>query len=223
VIVVLIYILLVVVCLLGLVLLAPIQFAVEGEYAERVSIQGRLRWTGGLLRFEIIYSEGKFKGSWGILWMKKLNPMKAGKRSKKEKPSQAKKPRTSKEGSKSNGNISSFLNPELFRIVKDVFHKLLQALHLRMNLSGTFGFDDPALTGLMAGLIGAIGRGASSIDLTPDFTSTVVDMRGTIQGWIMPLQILVIGIVFMLMKPVRAIWWPKIKFRKKQKEAVQYA
>jgi hypothetical protein len=219
---VLIYILFILGAVVGLILLAPIHFDFGGEYTESLTFQGRMRWAGGMLSFAIIRREGIFHWALGIFGLKKPSPMSASKTRKSKKPPKREKPRTNKEGGNSFGNISSFLNLQLFTAVKDVFHQLVRALHLELNLSGTYGFDDPSLTGVTVGLIAALERGSSSIDLNPDFTRAVIDLRGSLQGWIFPVQILAIGIVFSLMKSVRAIWWPRIKFRKKQKEAVQY-
>jgi len=208
---------------LAIISLAPIHFDIWGEYADSVSFQGRVRWAGGLLGFEILRREGNFHWTLGIFGLKKSKPETAEKKTpKNEKNPKSEKRQAQKGRDKSIGNIASFLNLQLFKAVKDVFHKLVGALHLDLNLSGTYGFDDPSLTGVTVGFIAALDRGSSSIDLTPDFSREVVDVRGSIKGWIIPLQILAICVVFLLMKPVRAIWWPRIKFRKKQKEAVQY-
>lgn len=202
--------------LLGLILLPPIHFDAGGEYADRLNLQGRGRWAGGLLSLEIIRSEGRYQCSLGLLGLKKAIP-----KSEKKTPS-SKKPRTRKRRASSNGNILSFVNPSLFFAIKAVLFKLVQALHLGLDLAGTYGFDDPSLTGVTMGVIATLNSGSNAIDLNPDFTKAVVDIRGRIWGWVSPFQIIVIGVGFFLKKPVRAIWWPKIKTRKKQKEAFQY-
>ncbi|PKM78118.1 MAG: hypothetical protein CVU90_03600 [Firmicutes bacterium HGW-Firmicutes-15] len=214
---VLIYILLTLGVLLGIILLAPIHLDILGEYAESLSFQGRVRWAWGLFSFEVIRSEGRFHWSLGFLGLKKAKP-----KSIRKTPGR-KKLRTEKKPGGSSGNISSFINLQLFTALKVVFRKLVRALHLELNLTGTYGFEDPSLTGVTVGVIAALNRGSSSIDLNPDFTRALVDIRGSVRGWFIPFQILTICVVFSLKKPVRAIWWPKIKYRKKQKEAVQYA
>ena len=214
---VLIYILVTLGALLGIILLVPINFGFRGEFAESLSFQGQVGWAGGLFRLEIIRSEGILHWAMSFLGMKKSIPKSA-----KETPA-SKKPPTKKKVSRSTGSISTYINRQLFAAVKVVLRKLVQSLHLNLNLSGTYGFDDPSLTGVTAGLIAAIFGKSASIELKPDFTEAVVDVKGSIRGWFIPLQIVVICIVFSLSKPVRAIWWPKIKFRKKQKEVVKYA
>lgn len=220
---VLIYILLALVVLLVIILVAPIHFAGRIEYAESFNLQGQVRWAGGLLSIELMRSEGTFHGTWGFLgWQKAISKNEAKSPDSKSPPG-SKKPRTPKKSSHSKSDLSAFMNPQLFVALKNVFLKLVQALHLKLQLSGIYGFDDPSLTGVMVGAIAALNRDSSFIDLDPDFTREVVDIRGSIGGWLSPLQIIVIGLGFIFKKPVRAIWWPKIKFRKKQKEAVQYA
>jgi hypothetical protein len=203
--------------LLGIILLAPFHFDFGGEYKESLNLQGQVGWAGGLLKIRIIRSEGIFHWSLGFLGLKKSNPVGTRKNISPQKP------RAEKKRAGSTGNLTSFLNLQLFTAVKVVFRKLVRGLHLRWNLSGIYGFDDPSMTGVMIGVIAALNGGSSSLDLNPDFNRAVVDIRGSIRGWFSPLQILAICIVFALKKPVRAIWWPKIKIRKKQKEALKYA
>ncbi len=205
--------------LLVIILSVPIHLEFSGEYAEIFNLKGRLRWAGGLLSIEIIRSKGMIYWSFGCLGLKKSKPKKRKTTPGKDARQAAKK----KKRANAFGNLSSFLNPQLFAAVKTLLLKLIKALHLNFNLAGTYGFDDPSLTGFTVGLLAALNTGGRSIDLDPDFTREVVDIRGRIRGWFSPLKLMAIGAVFLLKKPVRAIWWSKIRFHKKQKEAVQYA
>lgn len=204
--------------LLAIILLAPIHLEVSGEHAEGFNFLGRFNWVWGLLSIEIIRSKGIYHWSLGGLGLKKSMP----KNSKKATPGK-KTSRSTKKRASSFGNISAYLNQQLFAAVKTALFKLIRALHLQINLSGTYGFDDPSLTGVVTGLLAALNTGGGSINLDPDFSRGVADIRGSIRGWFSPLQIIIICVIFFLRKPVRAIWWPRIKFRKKQKEAVRYA
>lgn len=214
---VLIDILLALVALLGIILLAPFHFDFGGEYEQRLSFRGQVRWAGGLFSLEIMRRVGKMQMTLGFFGLKKPISNMGKKEPKKKKPNR-------KKGlTDSIGNLSSFITRQLFTAVKVVFSKLVQALHLGLNLSGIYGFDDPSLTGVMAGVIAALNIGRSSEYLNPDFTGAVAEIQGSMRGWFIPLQILVIVLLFLLKKPVRAIWLPKRKFNKKQKEDVQYA
>ncbi|HWP95432.1 MAG TPA: hypothetical protein VN426_01135 [Syntrophomonadaceae bacterium] len=213
---VLIYCLSILAVLLAAVILAPIQYCLLGEYAQGFDFRGRIRWAGGFFSFEMIRSDRKVHLSLGLMGIRKNISPGAGKSTKTEKPS----PKKGRE--KSFGNIMAFINRQLFTALKNLLGKIIRALHLNMNLSGTYGFEDPSLTGMVMGLIATLPGIGGSIDLHPDFTQSIVDIRGSIRGWFVPLQILAIGVVFIFKKPVRALWWPKIKIRRKQKEVVQY-
>lgn len=211
-------VLLVIGILLIAILLVPIHFYFQGGYAQRVNFQGRIRWTGGFLSLDITRSEGKIQTSLGLLGIKKHMSPGAGTSRKDQKPS----PEKGREKSSGN-NIMDFISRQLFAAVKDLLGKLIRAWHLNINLAGIYGFEDPSLTGIVMGLIATFQYVSGSIDLSPDFTEAVVDIQGSIRGWFVPLQVLVIALVFIFKKPVRALWWPKIKIKRKQKEAVQYA
>jgi Protein of unknown function (DUF2953). len=207
-----------------ILLIAPVDFSLEGELAESPNFQGRVRWVGGILSLNVIRRQGKNETVWGILGFAKQNPDRREKESgKPKKDGKDKHEDTTKRRKKSTTGITAFLNLEFFMAVKKGFYKLVHSLHLKINLSGVYGFDDPSLTGIVMGLAYALKIKNSSINIKPDFTREVVDLRGRFQGWFVPLQIIFTALGILLMKPVRAIWWPKIKFRKKQKEAVKYA
>ena len=123
--------------ILVIILLAPIHLEVSGESAEDFNFQGRFSWIWGLLSIEIIRSKGIFHWSLGGLGLKKAMP-----KNRKETPGK-KKTRATKKRASSFGKISAYINQQLFAAVKAVLLKLIRALHLKFNLSGTYGFDDP--------------------------------------------------------------------------------
>ncbi len=210
--------------LAGIVLIAPIRFDLEGELGESLSFKGRVGvgWAGGIFSLNLIHQPGETQWKLGILGFKKLISPKPGKENKPS-PDNKKDKDAPKRRKKTNGGLTAFLNLEFFRAVKKGVHKLLRALHLKINIAGVYGFDDPALTGIVLGWIYALNIRNNSINLKPDFTKEVIDLKGSLQGWLIPLQIILTAIGILLMKPVRAIWWPRIKFGKKPKEDVKYA
>lgn len=212
-----IHILVILGILLVIILLVPFNFGFAGEWVHALRFQGEVGWAGGLLGFKMTYDEGRYNLVLAFLGLRKVMPQRERKTSREKKQS------PTKGETKSGGGMWKFVNRQLFSAVKMTFSKLVRALHLNLKLFGRYGFDDPSLTGITAGLIAALGRSGSSIELNPDFSEEVVQIRGSAGGWFIPLHILAIGIVFLFKKPVRAVWWSKIKFRKKQKEAVQYA
>lgn len=214
---ILLYIFLIVLVLLIVVLLVPFHFSFQGGYAKALSFQGRVAWAGGLASFMMVHKEGKTQLSYGILGFIKQVPARRKKDS----------PEGEKSGKKriidSLSSLPLYLNQQIFVSVKDLMKKLLGAMHLQLNLSGIYGFDDPSLTGMIMGAIAVLEIKNNTVCLNPDFTGAVIDIKGSFGGWFVPLHILAIVVIFIFKKPVRAIWWPKINFKKKQKEVFKYA
>jgi len=113
------------------------------------------------------------------------------------------------------------LNRSLIASFTHLLRSLVRALHLDVNLSGRYGFEEPDITALAALLIRFLGRG-SVLNLTPDYSQAIADISGYIRGRVIIAQVLGIGMRFLFSKPVRAIWWPKIKLKRKRKEIIQY-
>jgi hypothetical protein len=203
--------------LLLVVLLAPINIDFRGGYAQELKLKGRIGWAGGLLSLEVMRGQGKTSLILGLFGLRK--PVSTDKGTDKAK----KKPKSQKQRSKSTTRLSTFINRELLAAVKAALLKLQRAMHLDLNVSGRYGFDDPSLTGFAMAIMSAVLWSSSTLNFYPDFTGEALDIQGKASGYFIPLQIIIIVLLFLLARPVRAIWWPMIKMRKKQKEAVQYA
>lgn len=122
-------------------------------------------------------------------------------------------------------SIIAVLNRQMLAAVLGYLKRLLKSLRLRLRLSGVYGTDDPAMTGLIAGLIAALQAEHLNLDLDADFSGPIIDVAGETSGRMVPIVILWHTISFFLAKPVRKLWWAmlKIKFmRKKPKESAQY-
>jgi hypothetical protein len=211
------WILIAVLALLIVLLSVPFHFGFQGEYAEALNFQGRVAWAGGLISFLMVRKEGKTHLSYGILGFIKEVPAT-------EKKDSWQKRTSAKKGVVDYlGNLSLYLNRQIFAVVKVLLKRLRGALHLHLNLSGIYGFDDPSLTGMMMGAIAALGIRNNTVNIDPDFTGAVIDIKGNFRGWFVPLHILAIIVIFLFKKPIRAIWRPKINFRKKQKEVFKHA
>lgn len=203
--------------LLLILLLAPLHYECAGEYGESIQYQARIRWAGGVLAFVVAGHGGQVKISFRILG-KKVSPSTKG-----DKPPKAKTQSASESRKDSRSHIGDFMSIQLWSTIWTGIRRLWQALHLALQVSGRYGFEDPSLTGFALASMSALNCNGNSFDLRADFTEEVLDVRGSLRGWLVPLQILLIGLIIIFKKPVRALWWPKIKMRKRQKEAVQYA
>jgi len=121
--------------------------------------------------------------------------------------------------------ISKILSRKFLTVVSGFLKKVFRSLKIRLRLSGVYGAGDPALTGLLAGLIAALNTGRVSLELDADFREPVLDISGETSGRIIPVVILCLAIRFLMSEPVRKLWWAwlKLKFtRRKIKEDAQY-
>lgn len=121
--------------------------------------------------------------------------------------------------------VSTVLNRKLINAVFGYIKRLLGSLRVRLRLSGVFGTDDPALTGVILALIAALRADNTNLDLNADFSGPILDVAGEISGRVVPIVILWLTMRLLLAGPVRKLWWAWLKsklIRKKFKEVVQH-
>lgn len=121
--------------------------------------------------------------------------------------------------------ISAVLSRQLLLAALGYLKRLFKSFRLQLRLSGVYGADDPALTGLLAGVLAALQAGQYNLDLDADFSGAVIDIAGEASGRIVPIVIIWLTIRFLLAEPARRFWWAQLKkkfIRKKSKEVPQY-
>lgn len=124
--------------------------------------------------------------------------------------------------------LSDVINRQLLAEVVGYLKRLIKSIRLRMQLCGVYGTDDPALTGLIAGLIATLRTKHCNFDLDADFSEPVLDVTGDVSGRVVPGVILWLTIRLLLSKPVRKLWWAQFKKKltgkrlKKSKEATNH-
>ncbi|OPX91244.1 MAG: hypothetical protein A4E52_00546 [Pelotomaculum sp. PtaB.Bin013] len=121
--------------------------------------------------------------------------------------------------------ISKVLSRKFLAAVLGFIKKVFRSLGLRLRLAGIYGTGDPALTGLLAGLMGTLNAGHVNLDLDADFSGPVLDIAGETSGRIVPVVILYLTIRFLFAGPVRNLWWTQLKSKfvgRKLKEGAQY-
>ena len=111
-------------------------------------------------------------------------------------------------------SIIAVLNRQMLAAVLGYLKRLFKSLRLRLRLNGVYGTDDPAMTGLIAGLIAALQAEHLKLDLNADFNGPIVDVAGATSGRMVPIVILWHTISFFLAKPVRKLWWAMLKIKK---------
>ncbi len=144
-------------------------------------------------------------------------------RSKKVKKKDKKKTGRKEEKHRLNFSAAAVLNRDLLGAVLGYLQRLGQSFRIR--LSGVYGTGDPALTGMLAGLIAAMNTGYHKINLEADFREPALELTGEISARIVPLVILWLTMRLLLAKPARTLWYPYLTIRlkrRKAKEGAQY-
>ena len=120
-------------------------------------------------------------------------------------------------------DIAAALNRQFLAELLGYMKRLFDSLQPRLRLSGVYGADDPAVTGMLAGLTATLYAGRRRLDLDADFSGPVVDITGSFKVRAVPIIILWLTIRFLLAKPVRSYWWTRRKkILKQPKEASYY-
>lgn len=120
--------------------------------------------------------------------------------------------------------VKDVLNRQLLSVFLGCLKKLFKSLRLRLRLSGVYGTDDPALTGLLAGFTAALQVERCYLHLEADFSGPILDVAGETSARVVPMIMLWLTIRLLLAAPSRKLWWAwlKTKFRRKPKESVHY-
>jgi hypothetical protein len=222
-----IYWLLILILLPAALLSLPLTFKAQGRLDTeegQQQLEARLAWGWGLLAVTAGI-DGR-KKSLGI----RLAGIALPASRKTSGTVKAKKPRkkTVRQGKKSPFNFSTViavLNRQFINTMLAYLKKIISSCRLRLHLKGVYGTDDPALTGLLAGLMAALRTGHFRPALEADFNGPILDVDLKTSGRIIPITVLGLTMGLLLAGPVRKLWWGLLKnkfSRRKQKEVVQY-
>lgn len=106
--------------------------------------------------------------------------------------------------------IKEYLNTELITFLLKTLRQIWATLSIKLEGNATFGFEDPALTGLTYGFMAAIGLSGQhpGLKLTPDFLEPGFEGFLSVRGRLTVGTMLFILGRFLLSRPVRRLWWP---------------
>ncbi|TEB07806.1 hypothetical protein Psch_01361 [Pelotomaculum schinkii] len=206
--------------MLVLLLIMPFDFTGRGEWGDIKYIEARLKWAGGLAAIGFAVREGSFNTTLSIggltLWR--------GGKKEKSLPRPGKQKTVKKKNDFNlRKTIELLSDGELFKAGIAFLRRLVRAFRLDMKLSGRYGADDPALTGLLAGLVALINGDRIKLKMQPVFTEAVFELRGALRSRVIPAELLGICLTLLWQKPVRRIWLSVIKNKMKfKKEAAQH-
>lgn len=140
----------------------------------------------------------------------KTEEKKAAKKEKKEKKKE-KKPKES--AWEKTLRVYSNLTPQLFQELIRYFIRIVRSLKIRAKVSGRFGFENPADTGVVFGFIQAVKQPMrfKAVDIQPIFDDTGVWGSAKISARFWFIQIIFETLKFAFKKCVRRLWMQELK------------
>jgi len=238
------YLLLAILILFLALLFIPYHYRIAGEKYEQSLLEGSITWLFGGIKIDFSRAfPGRFRIHLTVFqWIQhtfepKIPPGKSKKeglppigKSEKDKYSKgvdhAAKSKSSHKGKGKKSSFKEFLRPDILKEALSTLVKLLKHFQPHtLSVSAKVGFNDPMMTGLLYGLLSQFHFLIYKHDLhvQPVFDEEVLEGKFLIGGrvWIPSLLFMILG--FLLSKPVRSIYIPKLfKKPRKSKGGPQY-
>ncbi|HCW54597.1 MAG TPA: hypothetical protein DG753_12880 [Clostridium sp.] len=196
----------VLISLIGL-LVIPFDYNFHGYINEKIYGIADVRWLLGLTKF-IIYKEkekSRIKIRFNICGLK-VPIAKSKKNHIKDKKKKVKK----------NSNRKIRITKKLINICYEYLKDIINIVKPKyINISGTYGFDNPFITGIVCGVISMINSliPNSVVNVKPEFEDEIYDMEIKGNGRIVGFIVLIRTLRFIINKEIR-----KNIFSKKQKD-----
>ncbi|MHB1393283.1 MAG: DUF2953 domain-containing protein [Clostridia bacterium] len=211
---ILLYLLLFLVGLVLLLLLIPFNYSGQVIAAEGFRVRLAFGWAGQLLGINAEIEGEAVDITFRILDKRifKLKGREAD--TKEEQPKQ--KPEVKKKIKKAGKGfgLKDIADRELINEILEYFKRVLNIAKPKyFHLYGTYGFDDPSLTGMACGVAGMINSVIpnAKLHLEPDFTQEIMDLDLRAEGSMVIGSLAYQTIRTALKKPVRKIWFRKKK------------
>lgn len=213
---ILIYLLLFFLGLLLLLLLIPFNYTGQVLTSDGLRVQLILGWAWKLLGINAEIQEEDVDITLRVM-NKRVYKFKGRAGSEGEKEEESKEQQEKKEKGKKDRkgfSLKELTDNTLINEILAYFKRVLNIAKPKyMHLYGTYGFDDPSLTGIVSGIAGIIKSiiPHARIQLTPDFTQEIIDLDFRAEGSMVVGSLAFQTVRTVLKKPVR-----KILFRKKK-------
>ena len=211
---ILLYLLFFIVGLALLLLLIPFNYSGQVLAAEGFRVKFALGWAWKLLGINAEI-EGEAVAITLSMFNKRVYKLKSRKTGDKEEEPQPLSEKKEKEKKGRKGfSLMDFADKTLINEILEYFKRVLNIAKPKyFHLYGTYGFDDPSLTGIVCGVTGIIESiiPHAKVKLVPDFTEEVMDLDLRAEGSMFVGSLAYQTIRTVLKKPVR-----KILFRKKK-------
>lgn len=211
---ILLYLLLFLLGLVVLLMIVPFSYTGQVLSAEGFRVQVMLGWAWRLLGINAEI-EGEAVDINLRVMNKKVYKLKSRADSEEgEKPQKQSEKKDKAKKDKKGLSLKALSDRTLINEILEYFKKVLDITKPKyLHLYGTYGFDDPSLTGMVCGMTGIIKSiiPNARLHLTPDFTQEIIELDFRAEGSVTLGSLAYQTIRTILKKPVR-----KIIFKKKK-------
>lgn len=211
---ILLYILLFIIGLIILLLLIPVSYSGQVDTYGGFKAEVAVGWAWRLLGIKA-EMEGEAYDMNLLLFNRRIYRIKGNKAVEQEEASEEKakeEPKKKKKGREF--GIRDILDKSLFTEIKEYFKRTLGILKPKyIHLYGTYGFEDPSITGMIAGAAGII-KGMfphAKVSLSPDFTQEILELDFRAEGSVVIGSLAFQTLRTAFKKPVRKIWFRRKK------------
>jgi hypothetical protein len=171
---------------LGLIFI-PIKYNIGGRYEEFLMLEGKFSFCSFIrVKFSYIDKDVALK-LWGISLLKKGKDYNIKETANKKTDDKEQKHKENKKSEKKSDKIIEILKN------KDKIIKLINSIKVyKFVIEGTYGFDDPSITGMVSGFIYSL-YGIKFLDinnLSPQFTNEEFNLSARITGQVSVLNML---------------------------------
>lgn len=211
---ILLYLLLFLIGLVLLFLIIPFNYKGQALTADGFRVQLSLGWAWRLFGINAELEGEDVDITLRVLNKRVYRLKSKGSKDKEEQPQQPPEKKEKDKREKKGFKLKELADMTLIDEILKYFKQVLNILKPKyMHLYGTYGFDDPSLTGAVCGVTGIIKSiiPKARLNLTPDFTREVMDLDLRAEGSMAVGSLAYQTIRTVLKKPVR-----KILFRKKR-------
>lgn len=185
-------------------LLVPVTYKGEAEVSDGISFRYKAGWLWNIINIRGIGS-GEGQTTEVFLVNKRLFAVKAKGKENSE-PEKKSKKKAVKEAAKKENNLKSMFDTRMIKEGLSFLKRVIKQLSPKyLHLQGTYGFDDPSVTGMIAGFIytlqGILPQ--SRILLQPSFTEEILELEFKAAGVLFPAKLAWETARFLLKKDIR--------------------
>jgi len=204
---IILYLLIFIISLVLLFIIIPIEYEFNSKIDEKIIANVKLSFFKSFFKIMVKYKNKE------TLFLIKVMGVTAIRKEIKN-PSKKIKKENLKEKKNTNFNIKDYVEKEFIKDLLNYFKDIIDIIKPKVvKINGTYGFEDPSLTGMACGIIPIVTNliPSSKINLQPVFDDEIIDIYCEVYGRIFLLIVAIKTLKFVLKKNNRRKIFKKLK------------